>query len=246
MTTDEPYRWLDAIANRREYIRDQLKGATPVFAFSRPEGILLVGVGTGQSKVFEIYDRLALAALGHPVDIEKIRQTVIEAAHREGFTRAPEDVTLRRLLNFSLGPALKAGFEQIFSAPLMVECVFAEVGSDRSTDVLARINFDGTYRFEDHGISVVHTDPVQEAAATGWLRGQLKDDSTLLQVSRLALAAWRGLSGTKEFLAPSPDVVKTDPLIVEGKTIEVALLERKDTNRVRYHAVTTTELSKGS
>src|SRR3982751_2465385 len=170
---DEPYRWLEAVANRREYIRDQLKGATPIFAFSRPEGILLVGVGSGNSKVFEIYDRMALAALGHPVDIEKIRQTVIESAHLEGFTRAPEDVTLRRLLNFSLGPALKAGFEQIFSAPVMVECVFAEVGADQGSDVLARINFDGTYRFENRGLSVVHTDPAQEAAAVEWLSGQL-------------------------------------------------------------------------
>ena len=151
---DEPYRWLEAVANRREYIRDQLKGATPVFAFSRPEGILLVGVGTGNSKVFEIYDRLALAALGHPVDIEKIRQTVIEAAHMEGFTRSPEDVTLRRLLNFSLGPALKTSFEQILSAPIIVECVFAELGPAREQDVLARVSFDGTYRFDDKGIVV--------------------------------------------------------------------------------------------
>jgi len=47
MTSDEPYRWLEAVANRREYIRDQLKGGTPVFALSRPEGILLLGVGQG-------------------------------------------------------------------------------------------------------------------------------------------------------------------------------------------------------
>ena len=79
--TEEPYRWLEAIGNRREYIREQLKGATPVFACSRPEGILLLGVGQGQSKVFEIYDRHAYAALGHPVDIERIRQSAIEAAH---------------------------------------------------------------------------------------------------------------------------------------------------------------------
>ena len=45
--TEEPYRWLEAIGNRREYIRDQLKGGTPVFAVSRPEGILLIGVGQG-------------------------------------------------------------------------------------------------------------------------------------------------------------------------------------------------------
>ena len=75
--TEEPYRWLEAIGNRREYIRDQLKGGTPVFAVSRPEGILLVGVGQGMSKVFEIYDRHGFAAIGHPVDIEKIRQAAI-------------------------------------------------------------------------------------------------------------------------------------------------------------------------
>ena len=86
--TEEPYRWLEAIGNRREYIRDQLKGGTPVFAVSRPEGILLLGVGHGQSKVFEIYDRHALVALGHPVDIEKLRQAAIEAAHLEGFNRS--------------------------------------------------------------------------------------------------------------------------------------------------------------
>lgn len=242
MTTDEPYRWLDAVANRREYIRDQLKGATPVFAFSRPEGILLLGVGTGQSKVFEVYDLQALAALGHPVDIEKIRQTVIEAAHREGFTRAPEDVTLRRLLNFSLGPALKAGFEQIFSAPLMVECVFAEVGPSASADVLARVNFDGTYRFESGGLSVVHTDAADEAAAATWLGSQIKETQTLPEVARLALAAWRSLTGAKPFAAPGPAAISS-PFVVEGKTIEAALLERKSASRVRYRALSPAELA---
>ena len=100
--TEEPYRWLEAIGNRREYIREQMRGGTPVFALSRPEGILLLGVGQGQSKVFEIYDRHAFAALGHPVDIEKLRQVAIEAAHLEGFNRSSKDVTLRRLISFAL------------------------------------------------------------------------------------------------------------------------------------------------
>ena len=89
--TEEPYRWLEAISNRREYIQEQLKGSTPVFALSRPEGILLLGVGRGQSKVFEIYDRHGFAALGHPVDIERLRQAAIEAAHLEGFNRSGKD-----------------------------------------------------------------------------------------------------------------------------------------------------------
>jgi proteasome alpha subunit len=243
MTTDEPYRWLDAIANRREYIRDQLKGATPVFAFSRPEGILLFGVGAGQSKVFEIYDRHALAALGHPVDIEKIRQTVIEAAHVEGFTRAPEDVTIRRLLAFSVGPALKAGFEQIFSAPVMVECVFAEVGATPAADVLARVNFDGSYRFETRGVAVVHTEAADEAAAAEWLRGQLRDETTLAQTARLALAAWKALTSGKSFAPPAEAGSGSDRLAVDDKVIEAALLERRDGARVRYRALTAAELA---
>ena len=86
--TEEPYRWLEAVGNRREYVREQLKGGSPVFAASLPDGILLLGVGGGQSKVFELFDRHALAGLGHPADIEKIRQTAIDAAHMEAFTRA--------------------------------------------------------------------------------------------------------------------------------------------------------------
>jgi len=98
--TEEPYRWLEAVANRREYVRDQLKGGSPALAASLPDGILLLGVGGGQSKVFELFDRHALAGLGHPADIEKIRQAAIDAAHTEAFTRAPEDVSLRRLVGF--------------------------------------------------------------------------------------------------------------------------------------------------
>ena len=126
--TEEPYRWLEAIGNRREYIQEQMKGGTPVFAISRPQGILLVGVGQGQSKVFEIYDRHAFAALGHPVDIERVRQAAIEAAHLEGFNRSAKDVTLRRLISFALSTTLKNSFEQIFSPPFIVESIFAEVG----------------------------------------------------------------------------------------------------------------------
>ena len=243
MTTDEPYRWLEAIANRREYIRDQLKGATPVFALSRPEGVLLLGVGTGQSKVFEIYDRQALAALGHPVDIEKIRQTIIQAAHQEGFTRDPEDVTLRRLLNFALGPALKVGFEQIFSAPLIVESIFAEVGATMADDVLARVNFDGTYRFETHGVAVAHTTTADETAVAAWLRDQLKAELSLKQTARVALAAWRALTTGKPFAAPEPASIGTTPFAVEGREVEAALLERKSGGRVRYRPLTAAELS---
>lgn len=233
--TDEPYRWLEAVANRREYIRDQLKGATPVFAFSRPEGVLLVGVGTGQSKVFEVYDRQALAALGHPVDIEKIRQTVIEAAHVEGFARAAEDVTLRRLLNSSLGPLLKTSFEQIFSAPLMVEAILVEVGTTPSQDVLARIGYDGAHRLAIGGIAVAHTLAVDETAAADWLSKTLRPESTLAEVVQYALLASRELITGKPFVAPTDLTAAPPP--PGGKVVELALLDRRSPGRARYRTL---------
>src|SRR6476619_4948462 len=157
--TEEPYRWLEAVSNRRDYVREQLKGGAPVFAASLPDGILLVGVGIGQSKVFELFDRHALAGLGHPADIEKIRQAAIDAAHMEAFTRAPEDVSLRRLISFGLSPQLKTNFEQIFSAPFLVEMLLAEVHTNATNDLLVRLHFDGSFEFASTPFVVVGNNP---------------------------------------------------------------------------------------
>src|SRR5216684_3257818 len=195
--TEEPYRWLEAIGNRREYIRDQLKGGTPVFAFSRPEGILLLGVGHGSSKIFEIYDRHAFAALGHPVDIEKVRQAAIEAAHMEGFNRSSRDVTLRRLISFSLSATLKNSFEQIFSPPLMVEAIFAELGETSAEDALVRVHYDGNHHYETSGLLLAHSDPKKEEEAAGWLRQVLKPSDSLTKVASACLTAWQTLMEDK-------------------------------------------------
>src|SRR5579859_3769318 len=166
---EEPYRWLEAIANRREYVREQLKGGSPALAASLPDGILLLGVGGGQSKVFELFDRHALAGLGHPADIEKIRQAAIDAAHVEAFTRAPEDVSLRRLVAFGLSPQLKNNFEQIFSAPFLVELLLAEVGGEPEQDLLVRLHFDGGFQFAPKGLAVAAGKSDAEVAAQAWL-----------------------------------------------------------------------------
>src|SRR5438874_10717435 len=195
--TEEPYRWLEAIGNRREYIRDQLKGGTHVFAVSRPEGILLLGVGQGQSKVFEIYDRHGLAALGHPVDIEKLRQAAIEAAHLEGFNRSSRDVTLRRLISFSLSSMLKNSFEQIFAPPIIVESIFAELGETQPQDTLVRLHHDGDHVYSSSVVLVAHRDTDAEAQAIEWISAALKPADSLSRVAGICLAAWQVLNDGK-------------------------------------------------
>ncbi|HAM72920.1 MAG TPA: 20S proteasome subunit A/B [Verrucomicrobiales bacterium] len=230
--TEEPYRWLEAIQNRREYIKDHLKGATPVFAASRPEGILLLGVGHGQSKVFEIYDRHAFAALGHPVDIEKVRQSAIEAAHLEGFNRSSRDVTLRRLVGFSLSPTLKNSFEQIFSPPLIVESLFAELGETPSHDSLARLHFEGNHQYETGGVVVAYSDRKVEAEARAWVQQALRPEHGLRQVALVLLTAWRAVTTHVPFTSLAVDLGV--PAMVEGRMVEVALLDRRAQGPVHY------------
>jgi proteasome alpha subunit len=230
--TEEPYRWLEAISNRREYIRDQLKSGTPVFALSRPEGVLLVGVGQKQSKVFEIYDRHAFAALGHPVDIEKIRQAAIEAAHLEGFNRSSKDVTLRRLISFSLSGMLKNAFEQVFAPPLIVESIFAELGVTPAQDNLVRVHYDGDHYYESSGVLLAHRDAQAEREATDWMRKALSPADSLDRAVGICLTAWRALVDNKPFA--DLNVPKDPTLEIHGKSVEVALLDRKLPGPVHY------------
>ena len=103
---EEPYRWVEAIANRREYIEAQLALGSPIAALGYRDGILFLTIGQTRQKIFEIYDRIALGAIGHPGDIERLRMAAIELASTEGFTRSAADVSLRRLVHYSLSPVL--------------------------------------------------------------------------------------------------------------------------------------------
>ena len=142
---EEPYRWVEAIANRREYIEDQLRLGSPVVVVNYADGLLLLTVSRETRKVFEVYDRVAFAALGHPADIERMRLVAIDLAHIEGFNRAVADVSLRRLVNFGMSPALKTAFEQVFSAPFIVKILLAELGDEPEQDSIVKLDYDGSF-----------------------------------------------------------------------------------------------------
>jgi proteasome alpha subunit len=243
--TEEPYRWLEAIGNRREYVGEQLKGGSPVLAASLPDGIILVGVGSGQSKVFELFDRHALAGLGHPADIEKIRQAAIDAAHIEAFTRAPEDVSLRRLVSFGLSPQLKVNFEQIFSAPFLVELLLAELGPEPSQDLFFRLHYDGAFQTQFGGAIVAASQPEPEAAAQQWLKQALEGKTNRTEVAELLLQVWWCLTENKPLTdqIPPEDQRKAGwREAAKGKVIEIGWLARQSPRAARYQAQTLSEV----
>lgn len=241
---EEPYRWLEAIGNRREYVRDQLKGGSPVLAASRPDGILLVGVGSGQSKVFELFDRHALAGLGHPADIERIRQAAIDAAHLEAFNRAPEDVSLRRLVGFGLGPQLKAAFEEIFRAPFLIELILAELGAEPGRDVLVRLHFDGTFESRHGGVMVAAVDEERESKARAWLELSLASALGRAEAADLLLQAWWCLTSNASFDSVPPEAERQQGwrAAVRDRKVELGWLDRHATRPACYVASTLASL----
>lgn len=234
--TEEPYRWLEAINNRREYIEDQLTPGLPVVALSADPGILLLSIKTSTPKLFEIYDHLALGSIGHPADIEKVRQTVIDAAHVDGFTRSPNDVTARRLVSYNLAPALKSAFEQIFAAPLLFRGILAELGATPADDVLWRLDYDGSFSAQlggdlVHGVVIsgprqITKDWQSQSPKPSLDRGNLRAAA----YSALRLLVWARLRGTKdqgvEFSALPADLAQLKEKLGPDAALEVALLDR--------------------
>src|SRR5437879_13490181 len=85
-------------------------------------------LGRARLKIFWIYDRIGMGAIGHPGDIERLRMAAIELASTEGFTRSAGDVSLRRLAHYLLSPVMKSAFEQIYGPPYLARMLLPEVG----------------------------------------------------------------------------------------------------------------------
>lgn len=252
---EEPYRWVEAVANRREYIETQLAAGSPIAALACREGIVFLTVGRRQQKVFEIYDRIALGALGHPGDIERLRLAAIELASTEGFTRAAADVSLRRLAYYSLSPILKTAFEQVYGAPYLARLLFAEIGATAADDLFLRIEYDGS--IATHGgdswgearspFGALSGTRISTELMETFLQGGHDPDATLRQTLSTALEAWTigslalGEDGIRAL--PTPELVATERARrLQDGGIEAALLERRSETAVRYRPLTSDEL----
>ncbi len=252
---EEPYRWVEAIANRREYIDTQLAAGTPIVALSSADGILFVTLGQTRQKLFEIYDRIALGAIGHPGDIERLRMAAIEVASTEGFTRSAADVSLRRLAHYSLSPVLKTAFEQVYGAPYLARLLFAEIGETIAEDLFLRMEYDGAIstnggiagKSRDTFAAISGTREATEAMEN-FLRDEHQASGKFNAVLRTALrtCAVGGLIGGDASAAGElPALEKIDSSWrrqMAAGNVEAAILERNSERAIRYRAVTDAEI----
>ena len=251
---EEPYRWVEAIANRREYVEAQLAPGSPIAAVGYREGILFLTLGQMRQKIFEIYDRIAMGAIGHPGDIERLRMAAIELASTEGFTRSATDVSLRRLVHYSLSPVMKSAFEQVYGPPYLARMLFAEVGERPEEDFFLRVEYDGeiasngaTYARARQDFAVLSGTQQSRELMEAFLKTQHAPDASFEVAFNCALDAWSighmilQASEAKE-LPERAAVAKHRQEQLATAGIEAALLERDPSRAIRYRSLSDTEL----
>lgn len=192
---EEPYRWIEAVGNRRRYLDEQFRQGSPVVALSYADGVLLLTVSRGTPKLYEIYDRIGLAGMGHPADLEKLRFSLLELAHVEGFNRSPSDVTGSRLMKYGLAPTVKQAFEEIYKAPFIVKILLADLSprpsrNGQSQDAFLTIDYDGSFE-EATGHAVLAATPAIRAQMSARLAAEPGLASApLARALEVALRAW--------------------------------------------------------
>jgi len=251
---EEPYRWVEAIANRREYIETQLASGSPIAAVGYRSGILFFTLGQARQKIFEIYDRIAMGAIGHPGDIERLRMAAIELASTEGFTRSAGDVSLRRLAHYSLSPVMKNAFEQVYGAPFLARMLFAEVGAKPGEDLFLRVEYDGaiatngaTFAQARQGFAVLSGTGKSTELMESFLKVEHAPGAAFEAALKVALDAWSigHMTLQKNDAKELPERAaltkhREEQLAVAG--IEAAILERDANTAIRYRALSDEEV----
>ena len=251
---EEPYRWVEAIANRREYIEGQLAPGSPIAALGYRDGILFLTLGQTRQKLFEIYDRIGMGAIGHPGDIERLRMAAIELASTEGFSRSAADVSLRRLVHYSLSPAMKSAFEQIYGPPYLARMLFAEVGARPEDDLFLRVEYDGeiasngaTYARARQDFAVLSGTRQSRELMEAFLKTEHTPDTSFEAAANSALDAW----SIGHMLLQTDDAKELPEraAIAEHRreqlavaAIEAAVLERDGRSAIRYRPLADKEL----
>ena len=166
---EEPFRWMEAISTRHNYVREKLQSGQPVIAVPYQNGALVLSFSPQPGKIFEVYDRIAMGGMGHPADVEKLRMTLLDMAHLEGFNRSSQDVTVARLLQFGIAPSLKQNFEEVMRAPYLIKLLLLELDPDSKPNFF-RLNYDGYWETLKNGGAIAGDEKVME-----WIDKKIKE-----------------------------------------------------------------------
>ncbi len=248
-----PYEWNETVRQRNEFIEERLREGSPVVGISYDKGILLLTVRQSQRKIYEIYDKLMFSAIGNQSDIESIRTGAIDIAHREGFTRSPDDVSVQRIVGFAVSPSIKKVYADPFSQPVAIRAVFAEMGRTPADDQFFLVGYDG--EFSKHALKTAIAGTVEdEQRMLDELEKQLGSEVPDFDKSvTAALDAWAvgrltpvendvRLESAEDAGIKPADMIKE--ALALGGTLEAAILERDTKRESRFRMLKDSDLDR--
>ncbi|WP_407317958.1 proteasome subunit alpha [Isoptericola halotolerans] len=165
-------------------------------------------------KISEIYDRIALAAVGKYNEFENLRVAGVRYADLRGYSYDRTDVTARGLAN-AYAQTLGTVFTTE-SKPLEVELVVVEVGAVPAEDQLYRLSYDGSVA-DEHGFVVMGG---QAEQLTARVRETWSEGMALEDVLRLAVHALGAVAPDGTVAADGAE------RSIPASALEVAVLER--------------------
>jgi proteasome alpha subunit len=219
-----PFDWQEGIGHRAQYVESRLSGGMPVVACSLKSGILVATVRRQARKVFEVYDRLVFSAIGQQSDVESLRVAAIEFAHREGYQRSEQDVTIQRMVA-ALSQPVKRAFGDMGTSPFVARSLFAEINGSIDEDRFYVIDYDGDYVVEKNCAIITGSGKAQEAAVEAYdgLKVSDKPAEKALEELKKVLAAGIAPEGETSFDEAAKDY-----------TLEAAIMDREPTGERRF------------
>ncbi len=196
--------------DRADYARKGIARGRTLVALQYQNGIAIISENpsTTLHKISEIYDRIAFAGVGKYNEFDQLRVAGVRAADLKGYQFSRQDVDARGLTN-QYAQILSQMFNEA-PKPMEVELLIAEIGSDKTSDRLFHVLFDGTV-LDEHNFCVLGGD--SESVAT-LLDATFKSDMTMQDVLKISISA---LAGADRKLAHDQ--------------LEVAVLERNGRRR---------------
>jgi proteasome alpha subunit len=196
--------------DRADYARKGIARGRSLVALECADGVVIVADNPSRtlSKISEIYDRIAFAAVGKYNEFQMLKVAGVRHADLKGFAYSREDVTANELAN-----AYAQTLGQVFThemKPYEVELLIAQVGRGDEPNELFHILYDGTV-MDEEGFSVLGG---QAEAISESLRERYQPGLDL----RAAIGHGAAVLGT-------------DGASLGSEQLEVALLERARPHR---------------
>ncbi len=212
--------------DRADFARKGIARGRSVAVLRYADGLLFVAENPSQAlhKISELYDRLALAAVGRYNEFENLRIAGVRLADIRGYSYDRRDVTGRGLANAyaqTLGTIFSSGGEK----PYEVELFVGEVGAGPEDDQIFRVTYEGSVSYEqDCAVMGGSAEQVAE-----YLSSRHSPDMDLDSAMRLAVDALGHDNSQTRTLGP--------------ETIEVAVLDRTRSQPRKFKRVPSSRLS---